>query len=212
MTDWGTRSQNDREAHAGSTIKMPNNKDGTKTILDGIISGTVTREDLKKNILYLFNTLSKTAAIDSLFIEPKNKIIINETTTKIKIMNYLYRKFNGISYEDCLDEDEGINPTNTVTNSWISLYIENNKEQFRQVRIRYSSIYEGFGVAFKKYEENLGEITNLEVTGDFQKWKTSSYTTIKLPKGSYELTIRFLGYDYDSKESNKGKINWIEIL
>ena len=212
MTDWGTRSQNDREAHAGSTIKMPNNKDGTKTILDGIISGTVTREDLKKNILYLFNTLSKTAAIDSLFIEPKNKIIINETTTKIKIMNYLYRKFNGISYEDCLDEDEGYNPTNTVTNSWISLYIENNKEQFRQVRIRYSSIYEGFGVAFKKYEENLGEITNLEVTGDFQKWKTSSYTTIKLPKGSYELTIRFLGYDYDSKESNKGKINWIEIL
>ena len=45
MTDWSTKSKNDREAHAGSTVKMPNNRDGTKTILDGIISGTVTRED-----------------------------------------------------------------------------------------------------------------------------------------------------------------------
>ena len=212
MTDWGTKSKNDREAHAGNAIKMPNNKDGTKTILDGIISGTVTREDLKKNILYLLETLAKTAAIDPLFVEPKNKIIINETSLKINMVESLYRKFSGISYEDCLDEDEGYNPTNTVTNSWISLYVENDKEQYRQVRIRYSSISEGFGVAFKKYEENLGEITNLEVTGDFQNWKTSSSTTIKLPKGSYELTVRFLGYDYNMEVSNKGKINWIEIL
>ena len=212
MTDWGTKSKNDREAHAGSTVKMPNNGDGTKTILDGIISGTVTREDLKKNIFYLFNTLSKTAAIDPLFVEPKNKIIINETSIKIKIMEKLYRKANGISYEDCSDEDKGYNPTNTVSNNWISLYIENNKEQYRQVRIRYSSTSEGFGVAFNKYEDNLGEITNLEVTGDLQKWKTSSNTSIRLPKGSYELTVRFLGYDYGSEVSNKGKINWIEIL
>ena len=218
MTDWGTRSSNDREAHAGNTIKMPNNGQGTKTILDGIISGTVTREDLKKNILYMFNTLARTAAIDPLFVEPKNKIKITDEKMTIKLTQYIYRKYSGISYEDCSDESEeeeknkGYNPTNTVTNSWISLYIENNKEQYRQVRIRYSSILPGFGVAFKKYEENLGEITNLDVTGDWQIWVTSSNTTVKFPKGSYELTIRFLGYDYNSEDSNKGNINWIEIL
>ena len=218
MTDWGTNSSNDREAHAGNTIKMPNNRQGINTILDGIISGTVTRNDLKKNILYMLNTLAKTAAIDPLFVEPKNKIKIVDEKMTIKITKYIYRKYSGISYEDCLDESEdkeknrGYNPTYTSTNSWISLYIENNKEQFRQVRIRYSSILEGFGVAFNKYEENLGEITNLEATGDWQVWATSSATTIKLPKGSYELTIRFLGYDYNYEDKNKGNINWIELL
>ena len=59
----------------------------------------------------------------------------------------------------------------------------------------------------------MGEITNLESTGDWQKWQTSSYTTVKFPKGKYELTLRFLGYDYSSGEStNKGNINYIEIL
>ena len=212
MTDWGTRSTNDREAHAGSSIKMPSNGDGTQTIINGITQGTVTREDLKRNILYMFNTLAKTAAIDPLFVEPKNKIKITDETMKIKIIDNLYRKYAGISYEDCQDEDKGYNPTNTVTNSWISLYIENDKEQYRQVRIRYASIYVGFGVAFNKYEENLGEITNLETTGGWQNWETSPATTIKLPKGSYELTIRILGYDYASEDKNKGNINWIEIL
>ena len=218
MTDWGTNSSNDREAHAGNTIKMPNNRQGINTILNGIISGTVTRNDLQKNILYMFNTLAKTAAIDPLFVEPKNKIKIVDEKMTIKITKYIYRKYSGISYEDCIDESEdkeknrGYNPTYTSTNSWISLYIENNKEQFRQVRIRYSSILEGFGVAFNKYEENLGEITNLEATGDWQVWATSSATTIKLPKGSYELTIRFLGYDYNYEDKNKGNINWIELL
>ena len=129
-------------------------------------------------------------------------------------MNSLYRKYSGISYEKCKDPDEeGYNPTKTTTNSWISLYIENNEEQYREVRIRYSSILEGFGIAFKKYNENLGEITNLEKTGDdWQIWKTSSNTTVKFPKGSYELTVRFLGYDYASEDNNKGIINWIEIL
>jgi beta-glucosidase len=214
MTDWGTKSKNDREAHAGGTVKMPNNNDGTKTILDGIIEGSVTREDLKRNILYMFNTLAKTACIDALFNKPKNIIKITKEKIHINIMNSLYRKYSGISYEKCKDPDEeGYNPTKTTTNSWISLYIENNEEQYREVRIRYSSILEGFGIAFKKYNENLGEITNLEKTGDdWQIWKTSSNTTVKFPKGSYELTVRFLGYDYASEDNNKGIINWIEIL
>jgi hypothetical protein len=153
MTDWGINSSNDREALAGNTIKMPNNRQGINTILNGIISITVTRNDLQINILYMINTLAKTAAIDPLFVEPKNKIKIVDEKMTIKITKYIYRKYSGISYEDCLDEsvdkekNRGYNPTYTSTNSWISLYIENNKEQFRQVKIRYSSILEGFGVA-----------------------------------------------------------------
>ena len=213
MTDWVTNSIIDREIHAGNSVKMPNNKGkGIQTIMDGLISGSVTREDLKRNILYILNTLAKTACIDSLFIEPKNKIKIKNETMRIKINDNIYRKCITVSYEKCEDEDEGYNPTSTDTNTWISLFIENDKEQYRQIRIRYSSVLEGFGVAFKKYEENLGEITNLEKTGGWQIWNTSSYTTVKLPKGSYELTIRFLGYDYDSENINKGNINWIEIL
>ena len=53
MTDWGTNSFNDIEAHAGNSVKMPNNgNSGTKTILDGLLAGTVTRDDLKRNISY----------------------------------------------------------------------------------------------------------------------------------------------------------------
>ncbi len=71
----------------------------------------------------------------------------------------------------------------------------------------------GFGVAFNKYDKNLGEITNLDSTEGWQKWKTSNIATIELPKGKYELTMRILGYDYSSsKTDNKGHINWIEIL
>ena len=213
MTDWGTRSSIDREAHAGNSVKMPNNGDkGIQTIMDGLISGSVTRDDLKKNVEYILNTLAKTACIDALFKEPENKIKIIDEPMRIKIYDNIYRKYPKISYEKCEDEDKGYNPINTETNTWISLYVENEKEQYRQIRIRYSSILEGFGVEFKKYEENLGEITNLEKTGDWQIWNTSSYTTVKLPKGSYELTIRFLGYDYASESMNKGNINWIEIL
>jgi hypothetical protein len=213
MTDWGTRSNIDMEAHAGNSVKMPNNKEkGIKTIMDGLAVGSVTRADLKKNILYILNTLARTACIDSLFIEPENKIKIKDESMRIKIYNHVYRKYSNISYENCEDEDGGYNLKFTEKNAWISLFVENDREQYRQIRIRYSSILVGFGVAFKKYEENLGEITNLEKTGGWQVWNTSSYTTVKLPKGSYELTIRFLGHDYASEDKNKGNINWIDIL
>ena len=214
MTDWTTKSKNDREAHAGNGVKMPNNgNDETSTILNGLIVGSVTRNELKRNILYVFKTLAKTAAIDKLFIEPKNIIKINETNIKIKIFDNIYQKSSGISHEDCKDDDGGENPTNTMSNSWISIFVESDKEQYRMVRIRYASNADGFGVSFNKYGENLGEITNLENTNGKQKWKNSSYTVIKFPKGKYELILRFLGYDYKTGENtNKGNINYLEIM
>jgi hypothetical protein len=214
MTDWGTMSKNDREAHAGNDVKMPSNgNDASNTILNGLIVGSVTRDELKRNILYVFNTLSKTAAIDKLFVEPKNIITISDNSTKIKIFDNIYKKSSGISYEDCEDEDGGENPTHTGANSWITIYVNSDKDQYRLVRVRYSSTNAGFGVAFHKYGEFLGEITNLENTNGWQNWQTSSYTTVKFPKGKYELTLRFLGYDYSTgEETNKGNINYIEIL
>ena len=214
MTDWGTKSKNDREAHAGNGVKMPNNGgDGISTILNGLITGSVTRDDLKKNILYVLNTLAKTAAIDKLFLEPKKIIKITSNYIKIKIFDFIYQKSAGISYENCKDDDGGQNPTSTSANSWITIFIDCEEEQYRLVRIRYSSKSAGFGVAFSKYGENLGEITNLENTGDLQKWNTSSITNVKFPKGKYELTLRFLYYDYTEKVSiKKGNINYIEIL
>ena len=214
MTDWDTRSKNDREAHAGNDVKMPhNNNDGTSTILNGLIIGSVSRDELKKNILYVFNTLSKTAAIDKLFVEPKNITKITDDNIKIKIFDNIYKKSSGISYEKCEDEDGGQNPTHTGANSWLTIYVDSDKDQYRLVRIRYSSNYAGFGVAFHKYGEFLGEITNLENTEGWQNWNTSSYFTVKFPKGKYELTLRFLGYDYTAgEETNKGNINYLEIL
>ena len=213
MTDWDTKSHNDIEAHSGSSVKMPDNKESTITIMTGLIKGTVTRNDLKRNIKYMLNTLGKTAAIDSLFREPNNTLVkIKDENFKIKIYDYGYRKYTGISFENCTDEDGGLNLINTTTNSWISLYIDNPKEQYRKVRIRYASVMDGFGVAFKKYEENLGELTNLDKTGDWKNWNTSTTTTIKLPKGKYELIMRFLGYSYTIEKENKGKVNWIEFL
>ena len=213
MTDWDTKSHNDIEAHSGSSVKMPDNKESTITIMTGLIKGTVTRNDLKRNIKYMLNTLGKTAAIDSLFREPNNTLVkIKDENFKIKIYDYAYRKYTGISFENCTDEDGGLNLINTTTNSWISLYIDNPKEQYRKVRIRYASVMDGFGLAFKKYEENLGELTNLDKTGDWKNWNTSTTTTIKLPKGKYELIMRFLGYSYTIEKENKGKVNWIEFL
>ena len=213
MTDWESRSSNDREAHAGNCVKMPINKDGTNTILNGLKQGTVTRKDLQRNILYLLNTIAKMSCIDSLYKEPKNLINITDSNMKIKIVDKWYRRYPGISFENCKDEDKGFNPTKTSSNSWISFYINNEKEQYRRFRIRYSSVSEGFGIAFNKYDETLGEISNLETTGGLQKWSTSAIATIKLPKGKYELSMRFLGYDYTSSpELNKGQVNWFEFL
>ena len=214
MTDWDNRSKNDREAHAGSGVKMPSNIDGSETILNGLKQGTVTRKDLKRNVLYTLNTIAKTASIDSLYKEPENIINITNLTMRIKVVDKWYRRYPDIGYEDCKDEDKGKNPTRTFSNTWISFFINNEKEQYRRFRIRYSSVWKGFGVSFSKYDDTLGEITNLESTWGFQVWKTSSIATIKLPKGKYELTMRFLGYDYysNSIDNNKGRINWIEIL
>ena len=214
MTDWDTRSKNDREAHAGNDVKMPhNNNDGTNTILNGLIIGSVSRDELKKNILDVFNTLSKTAAIDKLFVEPKNINKITDDYIKIKIYDNIYKKSSGISYENCEDEDGGQNPTHTGSNSWITIYVDSDKDQYRLVKIRYSSTAAGFGVAFHKYGEFLGEISNLENTQGWQNWNTSPYFTVKFPKGKYELTLRFLGYVYsDGEDTNKGNINYMEIL
>ena len=214
MTDWDNRSKNDREAHAGSGVKMPSNIDGSETILNGLKQGTVTRKDLKRNVLFTLNTIAKTASIDSLYKEPENIINITNLTMRIKVVDKWDRRYPDIGYEDCKDEDKGKNPTRTFSNTWISFFINNEKEQYRRFRIRYSSVWKGFGVSFSKYDDTLGEITNLESTWGFQVWKTSSIATIKLPKGKYELTMRFLGYDYysNSIDNNKGRINWIEIL
>ena len=206
MTDWNTNSQNDDEAHAGSSVKMP--AGNVETLIEGINKGTVTREDLKRNILYLLKTLSKTFCIDTLYSEPKNKIIIKEQSIKIKIFDNIYRKNDAIWYEDCQDEDKGFNPTNTWTDNWISLYIDNEVDGYRLIKVRYASIADGFGVAFMKYDENLGEIKDLEKTGDWQKWNTSPTVIVRMPKGSYELTLKILG----GEGENKGNINYIEIL
>ena len=215
MTDWDNSSKNDREAHAGSGVKMPSNIEGSETILKGLKQGTVTRKDLKRNVLYTLNTLAKTASIDSLYKDPENMINITNSTIRIKVVDKWYRRYPDIGYEDCKDEDKGKNPTRTFSNTWISFFINNEEEQYRRFRIRYSSVWKRFGVSFSKYDDTLGEITNLESTWGWQEWKTSSIATIKLPKGKYELTMRFLGYDYYSNsyiDNNKGKINWIEIL
>ena len=67
-------------------------------------------------------------------------------------------------------------------------------------------------IGMKMWKIQSGEITNLEPTGEeWGKWETSTSTTVKFPKGIYEITIRFLGYDYNSEIKNKGKINWIEL-
>ena len=214
MTGWYSNSKHDREMHAGVSVKIPNNNpEKSNTILNGLIKGTVTINHLKRNILYFLNNLSKTACIDSLFVEPRNKLIIKEERMKIKIMDYIYRKSNEITYDICTDEDGGYCPINTMTNSWISFYVYNEKEQYRRVRIRYSGALDGFGIEFSVYQEILGEITNLGSTEHFDNWNTTNAINIKLPKGSYELTLRILGYDYSSSEYyGKGRINWIEFL
>ena len=206
MTDWYTNSQNDDEAHAGSSVKMPGGN--VETIIEGLNKGTVTRSDLKRNILYLLNTLPRTFCIDALYNEPKNKIKINDNQIKIKIFDNIYRKAESIWYEDCKDEDKGFNPTNTWTGNWISIYIDNELDGYRLIRVRYASIGEGFGIGFRRYEEKLGEITDLQMTGDWQAWQTSSTATIRLPKGSYELTLEILG----GAGANLGNINYIEIM
>ena len=206
MTDWYTNSQNDDEAHAGSSVKMPGGN--VETIIEGLNEGTVTRDDLKRNILYLLNTLPKTFCIDALYKEPQNKIKITDEYIKIKIFDNIYRKGDAIWYEDCQDEDKGFNPTNTWTGNWISIYIDNEVDAYRLIKVRYASVGDGFGVGFKKYDEKLGEITDLEKTGDWQKWETSSTVSVRMPKGSYELTLEILG----GKGDNLGNINYIEIM
>ena len=129
MTGWYSNSKHDREMHAGVSVKIPNNNpEKSNTILNGLIKGTVTINHLKRNILYFLNNLSKTACIDSLFVEPRNKLIIKEERMKIKIMDYIYRKSNEITYDISADEDGGYCPINTMTNSWISFYVYNEKE------------------------------------------------------------------------------------
>ena len=205
MTDWGTSSEIDQEAHAGSSVKMP--KGNIEKMISGINKGTVTRDDLKRNILFLLNSISKIFIVDNLFLEqPKNKININDEYIKIKIMENIYRKSDDISYEKCKDEDGGFNPTYTWSGNWISIYIDNKIEGNRSIKIRYSAIKDGFGIRFRKYEENLGEISNLQKTGDWQKWSTSPAVDVRLPYGSYELTMEIFG------GGNKGNINYIEIL
>ena len=64
------------------------------------------------------------------------------------------------------------NPTNIFGSRWISIYIDSETEQSRQVRVRCLSVADGSGVAIK-YDENLGEITNLENNTGWKIWKIS---------------------------------------
>ena len=206
MTDWYTNSQNDVEAHAGSSVKMPTGS--IDTIINGINTGTVTRDDLKRNILYLLNTFPKTSLIDAFYKDPKNMININNNPLKIKIFDNIHRKAEAIWYEDCQDDDKGFNPTNTWTGNWISLYINNENDGYRQFTVRYASTGDGFGICFRRYEEKLGWITDLPKTGDWQSWQTSSTFSVRLPQGAYELTLEILG----EPGANIGNINYIELL
>ena len=201
MTDWFTKSEIDDEAHAGSCVKMPSGS--VEVLKNGIEKGSVTRDDLKRNILYMFNSLSKTFCIDRLYQETEIDLKIENQPLKVKVFDKTYKKSEGIWYEECKDEDGGFNPTNTWTGTWISFYIQNDGDEERTVKIRYASVGEGFGFKFKKYEEDLGEITNLKVTGDWQKWETSPEFKIKLPKGSYEITLCFIG---------TGNVNYFELV
>ena len=205
MTDWYTNSQNDDEAHAGSSVKMPTGS--IETIINGINKGSVTRNDLRRNILYLFNSMPKTFLIDALYNEPKKKITINNSYIKIKMFDNIYRKAEAIWYEDCQDDDKGFNPTNTWVGNWISIYVENENEGYRDFTVRYASVGDGFGICIRKYDDKLGWITDLPKTGDWQVWQTSPTFSVNLPKGSYELTVEIVG----PAGANLGNVNYIEI-
>ena len=149
---------------------MSNNADGSiTTILNGLITGSIKRNDLKKIFFIYLILWLKLQLIDKLFLNQKKIINITNNTIEIKIFDNIYQKSAGISYENCKDEDSGENPKKINTNTWIKIYINCVEEQLSLVRIRYSSKSVGFGVSFSKYGEILGKITNLENTGNLQK-------------------------------------------
>ena len=71
------------------------------------------------------------------------------------LFEHIYNKYSEISYEESGDVDGKYSLTGTSQDAWVTVFIDNKDEGYRNFKIRYSAGGPGFGVILKKEEKHF---------------------------------------------------------
>ena len=200
-TDWGSHSENAREIAAGNDVKMM--FDFTTSDLAAFRCGFLPLAQLRACCRRVLETALHSGSMDRMLNPVVYVHEINGGTTRIKAAE-LATRTDGVNFEECLDEDGGINPNYLQNGAVVTYLLDVKKAGTYGMSFRVAS--ENSGVTFKIYVDDvlIGAGRLKQKTGGWQIWTTVDFNKqFELTEGEHELKFVF---------ATAININWFELI
>ena len=198
-TDWGSHSENAREIAAGNDVKMM--FDFTESDLAAYRCGYLSLETLRASAARILETALHSGTMERT-LHPV--VIVHEIggNTRVKAVEMTSRT-PGVNFEECLDEDGGVNPNYLQNGAEITYTLNVTKPGSYKMSFRVAS--ENNSAAIRVYldGEQAGVAQLKRGSGGWQIWTTIDLKgSIDLPEGEHELKFVF---------GTAVNLNWFEF-
>jgi beta-glucosidase-like glycosyl hydrolase len=205
MTDWGNNSSPFKEVKAGNDVKMPDGNPGS--ILSALHTGTLTRNELERNIERVLNVIIRSRAFNNIidnpaYYDPVIHIIEGEGVTRIKAAQFADSS-GGPRPEATADVDGGMNIGWMDAGGSLVYFINVDSGGPYDLEFRYAA--NGPNGAYRILLDGNVLIDKVELsnTRGWQNWRTSSKYRIALTRGEHIFTIDITG--------SGSNLNWFQF-
>ena len=200
-TDWGAHSQQFREIMAGNDAKM--SWGYPESTLLAYRAGVLTHEALRASARRLLVAALNSGSLERMYNPTVYTHTVEaDTSVRIKAAEMSSRS-EGIGFEECLDEDGGINPNYTQSGRSLVYKVDFKKSDTYKFVFRVASENKGSGFQIKIDGKIVGFFVWTEGSGSWQNWKTVDRgIKANITKGEHEIELVF---------NTALNLNWIEI-
>jgi beta-glucosidase-like glycosyl hydrolase len=205
MTDWGNNSSPFKEAKAGNDVKMPSGNSGS--LLNALQNGTLTRNELERNIERVLNVIMRSMAFKNIvdnpsYYDPVIHIVKGEGVTRIKADKFA-DSTGEPRPEATSDIDGGMNMGWMDAGGSLVYFINTEKGGHYDLEFRYAA--NGPNGAYRIHLDGDTVIDKVQYsnTRGWQNWRTSSKYKIPLSKGEHIITIEITG--------SGSNLNWMQF-
>lgn len=188
MSDWGNTRDKVKEINAGQCTNMYGGSSGD--VKKAIENGTITREQIRKNVGETLNMIMKTTAMNREILNPKPieyKTISGTDITYIHGGEYSksYGGFTSLkSDSDAYSESALIQ---FGTNKWVEYGV--NVEKAGKYRLYSRTAGWGSNFTFKLDDKEIGRTPVEMWTADWDKWTTLAPVDVQLTEGKHILRV-----------------------
>lgn len=195
MSDWNTMPSNLREVAAGNNVKMPNESGDPEALKKAVKDGSLSRETLENNAMFIINTLAKlpdntihAKYVNDISAEGMTTISANKYSKKAYQIKFdLVGDSMCASHTEYADEIDG-------SRGFIEFTVSVNTPGTYLLAMNYATIH-NVGAAFRiqiNGKNVFGLNSNVASTGAWDKFEDKMLGEIHLDKGISTVRIQHL--------------------